>query len=103
MTQRLVNLGVNDAKRVNQFGPSLFSAVRLIISMSTSGSRKTHMASDTILQVAENIGTTLKEKQLSAPISFCEENDMFVILPTSYGKSSLRPANLFLCLGFCRH
>ena len=63
------------------------------------------MASHTILQVAENIGITLKEKQLSAPISFCEENDMFVILPTtgSYGKSSLKPANLFQCLGFCRH
>ena len=29
----------------------------------------------------------LKEKQLEAVVSFMEENDAFVALPTSYGKS----------------
>jgi len=47
------------------------------------------MTSDAILEVAESVGMTLKEKQLSALISFCEGNDVFVTLPTGYGKSMI--------------
>jgi len=58
-------------------------------SIATLECMRTSLASHTILQVAGSIGIIMKEKQLSALISFCEGNDIFVTLPTGYGKSMI--------------
>ena len=38
-------------------------------------------------QALSDIGLNLKPKQLEAVVKFCSGNDMFVSLPTGYGKS----------------
>ena len=40
-----------------------------------------------ITETAEKIGITLKDKQFQAIYSFCLQKDVFVSLPTGYGKS----------------
>jgi len=42
---------------------------------------------DAITQSADKLGVTLKEKQREALHGFCQGNDVFVCLPTGYGKS----------------
>ena len=43
----------------------------------------------TVVEVAKQIGIDLKEKQLEALLTFCLGNDVFVSLPTGYGKSMI--------------
>jgi len=44
-------------------------------------------AEEAITRSAEEIGLTLKPKQLEAIQKFCSGKDVFVSLPTGYGKS----------------
>ena len=41
----------------------------------------------TVLKVAQQLGIVLKDKQIEAVLTFCLGNDVFVSLPTGYGKS----------------
>ena len=42
---------------------------------------------EAIEEVSQQIGVRLKEKQVDAIISFCSGNDVFISLPTGFGKS----------------
>ena len=43
----------------------------------------------TVLEVAQQLGIVLKDKQIEALLTFCLGNDVFVSLPTGYGKSMI--------------
>jgi bloom syndrome protein len=45
------------------------------------------LISRTISEVSRSLGITLKEKQLEAIMAFMSGRDVFVSLPTGYGKS----------------
>ena len=59
--------------------------------MSISASRSLSIEETICLiqEIAKSVGATLKEKQLSALTSFCEGNNIFITLPTGYGKSMI--------------
>ena len=42
-----------------------------------------------IIETGRKVGIDLKEKQLEAIQMFCSGNDVFVSLPTGYGKSMI--------------
>lgn len=42
---------------------------------------------DAVTQSAAKLGIELKEKQREALLAFCQGRDVFVSLPTGYGKS----------------
>ena len=45
------------------------------------------MARQILQEVAKDLGFNLKQKQLEAVLTFLSGNDVFVSLPTGYGKS----------------
>ena len=45
------------------------------------------MARQIVQEVAKDLGFNLKQKQLEAVLTFLSGNDVFVSLPTGYGKS----------------
>ena len=59
------------------------------MSISASRSLSIEETSCLIQEIAKSVGVTLKEKQSSALTSFCEGNDVFITLPTGYGKSMI--------------
>lgn len=50
-------------------------------------STTTSSIDDAVTQSAAKLGIELKEKQREALLAFCEGKDVFVSLPTGYGKS----------------
>ena len=63
-----------------------------------------------VLEVAQQFGIVLKDKQIEALLTFCLGNDVFVSLPTGYEKSmiyGLLPlifdkikGNIWFCLSY---
>jgi len=47
---------------------------------------------EAILAVSKDLAISLKDKQCDALKSFCSGNDLFVSLPTGYGKSLIYAA-----------
>ena len=45
------------------------------------------MYQEAVQQSASEVGLSLKPKQMEAIVNFCLGNDVFVSLPTGYGKS----------------
>ena len=55
--------------------------------LDSAGSQYYDRLNRVIIETAEKIGITLKDKQFQAIYSFCLQKDVFVSLPTGYGKS----------------